>query len=132
MGAQTFNTGIPTQPIGSIPRPLELIEAISAFRAGQIKEAELEPLYGAAVLDTIRKFEATGSPIISDGEQRKSHNFATYCVDGLPNFAPDGFKLQLIGCGQSCWRDAHPSKGERGRRVMRAGRQTHHKDLIVE
>jgi 5-methyltetrahydropteroyltriglutamate--homocysteine methyltransferase len=27
------------------------------------------------------------------GEQRKYHNFATYCVEGLPNTTPDGFKL---------------------------------------
>jgi hypothetical protein len=37
--------------------------------------------------------ESTGSPVITDGEQRKYHNFATYCVEGLPNTAPDGFKL---------------------------------------
>src|SRR6478672_6078024 len=35
----------------------------------------------------------TGSPIISDGEQHKYHNFWTYCVHGLPNAAPDGFKI---------------------------------------
>ncbi len=38
-------------------------------------------------------FEATGSPVISDGEQRKHHNFLTYSVQGLPNIAPDGFKI---------------------------------------
>ena len=38
-------------------------------------------------------FEATGSPVISDGEQTKYHNFATYPVHGLANFAPDGFKI---------------------------------------
>ena len=31
-------------------------------------------------------------PIITDGEQRKYHNFWTYSVHGLPNTAPDGFK----------------------------------------
>ena len=35
----------------------------------------------------------TGSPVITDGEQRKYHNFWDYCVDGLPNVAPDGFKI---------------------------------------
>jgi 5-methyltetrahydropteroyltriglutamate--homocysteine methyltransferase len=53
----------------------------------------LEPLYEEAVRDTIEQFAATGSPIVTDGEQRKYQNFATYCVDGLPNTAPDGFKL---------------------------------------
>ena len=31
--------------------------------------------------------------MISDGEQRKYHNFWTYCVHGLPNMAPDGFQI---------------------------------------
>jgi 5-methyltetrahydropteroyltriglutamate--homocysteine methyltransferase len=81
---------IPTEPIGSIPRPLALIEAIAA-RDGT--DPELEPLYEAAIRDTIERFEATGSPVITDGEQRKYHNFLTYCVHGLPNTAPDGFKI---------------------------------------
>jgi 5-methyltetrahydropteroyltriglutamate--homocysteine methyltransferase len=81
---------IPTEPIGSIPRPLHLIEAIAATDG---TDPRLEPLYQDAILDTIERFEATGSPVITDGEQRKYHNFWTYCVHGLPNTAPDGFKI---------------------------------------
>jgi 5-methyltetrahydropteroyltriglutamate--homocysteine methyltransferase len=82
---------IPTEPIGSIPRPLELIEAIAA--AGDFADPTLDPLYEAAIRDTIQQFEATGSPVITDGEQRKYHNFWTYAVHGLANTAPDGFKI---------------------------------------
>ncbi len=81
---------IPTEPIGSIPRPLALIEAVAT---GDGMDPRLDPLYEAAIRDTIERFEATGSPVISDGEQRKFHNFLTYCVHGLPNTAPDGFKI---------------------------------------
>jgi 5-methyltetrahydropteroyltriglutamate--homocysteine methyltransferase len=81
---------IPTEPIGSIPRPLELLDAI-AERDGD--DPSLEPLYEAAIKDTIERFEATGSPVISDGEQRKYHNFWTYSVHGLPNTGPDGFRI---------------------------------------
>src|SRR5688572_948895 len=81
---------IPTEPIGSIPRPLRLIEAV-ATRDGA--DPALEPLYEEAVRDTIERFEATGSPVITDGEQQKYHNFWTYSVHGLPNTAPDGFKI---------------------------------------
>jgi 5-methyltetrahydropteroyltriglutamate--homocysteine methyltransferase len=81
---------IPTEPIGSIPRPLALIEAVAA-RDGN--DPALEPLYEEAIRDTIERFEATGSPVITDGEQRKYHNFWTYCVHGLPNTAPDGFQI---------------------------------------
>ena len=82
---------IPTEPIGSIPRPLRLIEAIAS--ADSATDPSLEPLYDEAVRDTIARFEATGSPVVTDGEQRKYHNFWTYSVHGLPNTAPDGFKI---------------------------------------
>jgi 5-methyltetrahydropteroyltriglutamate--homocysteine methyltransferase len=81
---------IPTEPIGSIPRPLRLIEALAATDG---TDPALDPLYDEATRDTIERFEATGSPVITDGEQRKYHNFWTYCVQGLPNTAPDGFKI---------------------------------------
>jgi 5-methyltetrahydropteroyltriglutamate--homocysteine methyltransferase len=81
---------IPTEPIGSIPRPLSLIQAIGE-RDGT--DPALDPLYDQATRDTIEKFEATGSPVITDGEQRKYHNFWTYCVHGLENTAPDGFQI---------------------------------------
>jgi len=79
---------IPTEPIGSIPRPVELIERVTR---GDSEDPSLAPLYEDAVRDTIERFEATGSPVVTDGEQRKYHNFCTYCVYGLPNTAPDGF-----------------------------------------
>jgi len=82
---------IPTEPIGSIPRPLALIEAINA--RGDGTDPSLDGLYEEATRDTIEQFEATGSPVITDGEQRKYHNFWTYSVHGLKNTSPDGFKI---------------------------------------
>src|SRR4029077_16655727 len=81
---------IPTEPTGSIPRPLALIEAVARSDA---EDPSLAPLFDAAVRDTIARFEATGSPVITDGEQRKYHNFWTHCVHGLANTVPDGFKI---------------------------------------
>ena len=83
-------TRIPTEPIGSIPRPLELIEAVA--RKGP-EDPSLDPLYDAAIRDAVHRFEATGSPVITDGEQRKYHNFWTYSVHGLSNTMPDGFQI---------------------------------------
>jgi 5-methyltetrahydropteroyltriglutamate--homocysteine methyltransferase len=82
---------IPTEPIGSIPRPLKLLDAIGACGDGM--DPRLDPLYEEATRDTIEKLEATGSPVITDGEQRKYHNFWTYSVQGLKNTSPDGFKI---------------------------------------
>src|SRR6478752_3217165 len=81
---------IPTEPIGSIPRPRSLIEAVARTDG---TDPALDPLYDEAIRDTIARFEATGSPVVTDGEQRKYHNFWTYGVQGLPNTAPDGFKI---------------------------------------
>jgi len=81
---------IPTEPIGSIPRPVALQEALANTDAD---DPRLDAQYDAAIRDTIARFEATGSPVITDGEQRKYHNFWTYCVHGLPNMSPDGFKI---------------------------------------
>jgi 5-methyltetrahydropteroyltriglutamate--homocysteine methyltransferase len=82
---------IPTEPIGSIPRPRILIDALRQQGHSGMEDAHLEKLYDDAVRDTVAQFEATGSPVITDGEQRKYHNFWTYSVEGLANTAPDGF-----------------------------------------
>ena len=78
-----------TEPIGSIPRPPALIQAIAAFQSGQITREALDAQYEAALQDTIERFTDTGSPIITDGEQTKP-SFATYPLSGLDNLAPDG------------------------------------------
>lgn len=81
---------IPTEPIGSIPRPPQLIEAVAKHGPD---DPRATPLYQEAVRETVREFEATGSAVITDGEQRKYHNFWDYPVQGLSNTAPDGFKI---------------------------------------
>ena len=72
---------LPTEPIGSIPRPKSLVDGMAAFARGKKTAAELEALFDEATRDTIRWFEETGSPMITDGEQRKP-SFATYPIHG--------------------------------------------------
>jgi 5-methyltetrahydropteroyltriglutamate--homocysteine methyltransferase len=79
---------IPTEPIGSLPRPPGLIQALEQTPHD---DPSLDSLYDAAIRDTIERLEATGSPVITDGEQRKYQNFWTYSVHGLPNTSPEGF-----------------------------------------
>src|SRR3990170_1319302 len=83
---------IPTEPIGSIPRPPALLEGLQAFAHGHITQKQLDALYDAAIRDTIERFEATGSPVITDGEQTKP-SFATYPISGLRTLAPDGVTI---------------------------------------
>jgi hypothetical protein len=64
---QQFSVSIPTEPIGSIPRPLDLIERVAK---GDSEDPDLVPLYEATIRDTIERLEAIGSPVVTDGEQR--------------------------------------------------------------
>jgi 5-methyltetrahydropteroyltriglutamate--homocysteine methyltransferase len=80
---------IQTEPIGSIPRPIELVLGLKAHAAGQLDQDGLNQLFDSALTDTIKRFEETGSPVISDGEQTKP-SFATYPIQGLTSLDPNG------------------------------------------
>src|ERR1700744_2536411 len=82
---------IPTEPIGSIPRPAALIETIVAFHNKNASTDPPEAANAEALRDTIQRFEQTGSQVITDGEQTKP-SFATYPLSGL-NLAPDGVSI---------------------------------------
>jgi methionine synthase II (cobalamin-independent) len=88
---------IPTEPVGSLPRPMELQDKIAAYDAGDIEFSELEAAQDAACRDSIERMEATGSPIVSDGEQRAS-SFATYPL--ADTLAGKGLADHLAGDGQ--------------------------------
>jgi 5-methyltetrahydropteroyltriglutamate--homocysteine methyltransferase len=79
---------IPTEPIGSVPRSAELLNAMTQHAGGRISDEELSRAQDRALRETIAAMEATGSPVISDGEQTKP-SFATYPMAGL-KLAPDG------------------------------------------
>jgi 5-methyltetrahydropteroyltriglutamate--homocysteine methyltransferase len=66
-----------------------LIAAVRAFEEGRLSSERLEAEYQSALQETIRRFEETGSPVITDGEQTKP-SFATYPLHGLPNLAQEG------------------------------------------
>jgi methionine synthase II (cobalamin-independent) len=90
-------TGIPTEPVGSLPRPSSLQAAYAEYDAGNISKGQLELEQDAAVKDSIERMEATGSPIVSDGEQRWS-SFATYPI--TDTLAGTGLADHLGGGGQ--------------------------------
>lgn len=68
---------------------------MQAAAEGRLTTAELETQYAAAVKDTVQRFEATGSPVVTDGEQRKP-SFATYPVAGLPNLRGGGVTIPFV------------------------------------
>ena len=99
------DTGIPTEPVGSLPRPSSLQKAYAEYDAGNISKDDLESEQDAAAKDSIERMEATGSPINSDGEQRWS-SFATYPIadtlagTGLaPGLGPGGQFFAIFADG---------------------------------
>ena len=88
---------IPTEPVGSLPRPMKLQTAIADYDAGKITKDELKIVQDEACRDSIERMEATGSPINSDGEQRAS-SFATYPL--ADTLAGTGLADNLAGDGQ--------------------------------
>jgi methionine synthase II (cobalamin-independent) len=89
-------TGIPTEPVGSLPRPSRLQQAYAQYDAGEITRDQLEAEQDKAVKDSIEHQEAAGAPIISDGEQRWS-SFATYAI--TDTLAGTGLADHLAGSG---------------------------------
>jgi 5-methyltetrahydropteroyltriglutamate--homocysteine methyltransferase len=69
-----------------------LVAGLGLFAAGRISREQLIRLQDAAIRDSIRRFEATESPVVTDGEQAKP-SFATYPIDGLASLAPDGVTI---------------------------------------
>ena len=88
-------TGIPTEPVGSLPRPQALLDAQAAYQAGRIDESALDVARDAAVRDTITHCEASGAPLVSDGEQRRS-SFAAYPVADPPVLTEAGGRRSRV------------------------------------
>ncbi|KAI5919062.1 hypothetical protein F4810DRAFT_689440 [Camillea tinctor] len=68
---------LPSENVGSLPRPLYLQQALADFDAGKITREELTAAQDRAAADSVSRLEETGSTVITDGEQRSS-SFATY------------------------------------------------------
>src|SRR6185312_11700890 len=88
---------IPTELVGSLPRPMKLQEAYAAYDEGSITWDELKAEQDAAAEDSIKRLEETGEPVVTDGEQRES-SFATYPI--TDTLAGTGLADNLAGDGQ--------------------------------
>ena len=63
---------IPTEMVGSLPRPMKLQEAYEAHDQGQITFEQLQAEQDKAAEDSIKRLEETGQDVVTDGEQRES------------------------------------------------------------
>jgi methionine synthase II (cobalamin-independent) len=96
---------IPTETVGSLPRPMKLQEAYQRLDDGEISFDELQAAQDEAAEDSIRRLEGTGERYVNDGEQRES-SFATYPITdtlagtGLAdNLAPEGQYFAIFDDG---------------------------------
>lgn len=88
---------IPTELVGSLPRPMKLQEAYADYDEGKIGFEQLQAEQDRAAEDSIKRLEDTGEPIVTDGEQRES-SFATYNL--TDTLAGTGLADGLAGDGQ--------------------------------
>ena len=88
---------IPTETVGSLPRPTSLQDAYEALDQGSIGPDELRREQEAAAEDSVRRLEETGETYVNDGEQRES-SFATYPI--TTTLAGTGLAPNLAGDGQ--------------------------------
>ena len=77
---------LPTEPVGSPPRPAKLPAAITDHDHGGISR---DP--------SRRRMEASGAPLVADGEQRAS-SFAAYTL--TDDLAGTGLAESIAGDGQ--------------------------------
>src|ERR1700750_1946513 len=89
-------TGIPTEPVGSLPRPSWLQRAYAQYDAGEITREQLEAEQGKAGKDSIEQLAQSGAPIIYHGGERWS-SFATYAI--TDTLAGTGLADNLAGDG---------------------------------
>ncbi len=68
---------LPTENVGSLPRPARLQAAIQDYDARKTTLQQLAQEPDTACLDSTTRMEATGAPTVSDGE-RSASSFATY------------------------------------------------------
>jgi methionine synthase II (cobalamin-independent) len=76
---------------------MKLQDAYADYDDGKIDFAQLQTEQDAAAADSINRLEATGEPIVTDGEQRES-SFATYPI--TDTLAGTGLADNLAGDGQ--------------------------------
>lgn len=75
---ETWPAGqLPTEPVGSLPRTARLQRAVLDLDSGILQPRDVAEEQDRAVRDTLVRMAETGSPILSDGEQRRE-SFSSY------------------------------------------------------
>ncbi|HTW67883.1 MAG TPA: cobalamin-independent methionine synthase II family protein [Bryobacteraceae bacterium] len=98
------------EQVGSLLRPPELLEARSAWKAGQLPMEDLRAREDQAILAVLEKQRAIGIDILSDGELRRG-SWLTDMADAVEGFVSEKVTLEWKG----------PGGGEEGSTAQVAG-----------
>lgn len=77
-------TLLSTTVVGSWPRSKEVLKGLRDKRAGRITDEEFQIIADEAVIECIQLQEASGTDLITDGEQRRD-NFISFVADKINN-----------------------------------------------
>jgi 5-methyltetrahydropteroyltriglutamate--homocysteine methyltransferase len=93
---------MPTKPlyraehVGSLLRPLELLEARDAYSQGSIPENQFRAIEDRAIAEALRRQRDTGLDIFSDGEMRRG-SWLTDMAEAVEGFVHDRVILDWKG-----------------------------------
>ena len=94
---------LPTEPVGSLPRPSRLEAAYEARERGAIGADQLRAEQEAAAADSIRRLEGAGESVVSAGEHREA-SLVSYPLSPDPgtgtlaaNLSPEGQPYGVFG-----------------------------------
>lgn len=88
-------TTIPTESLGSLPRPRALLDLLKYTEADNEVSEEVRNTFDESIKAMVTRYEATGSPVITDGEYGKYPDFITYPLRGQSWRKTAGFGLTL-------------------------------------
>jgi 5-methyltetrahydropteroyltriglutamate--homocysteine methyltransferase len=112
-----------TTHVGSLPRPQEVVDFLTAKELGQpYDSARFEGTMARAVDDIVRQQVATGLDVVSDGETSKI-SYATYIKDRLTGF--DGDHPRQIALDLQAFADF------RAKMALLAGKQSFKRQACV-
>jgi 5-methyltetrahydropteroyltriglutamate--homocysteine methyltransferase len=84
------------EQVGSLLRPVELLNARAAHASSEISLDQLRAIEDSAILDAFEKQKQTGIGIFTDGEMRRA-SWLTDMADAVEGFVPNPIEFQWQG-----------------------------------
>src|SRR5947208_17057957 len=103
-----------SEVVGSLLRPIYLVDARKQFEAGQLSAADFKAVEDQAVNEAIALQETAGIDVITDGEMRR-YAFYGHLIDALEGFDKFG-RSEERRVGKECrsrWSAGERSKTRR-------------------